>query len=133
MIMHTRFQLYDDVRICHLDFTDLLSEDEAVRRIEEAKRVIAREPPKSVYTITDVSGSRVTPRLRSAMAELSQHNEPYVIFGAVVVTTNIQRAILRGIIRFTGRRLMAAESVVAAVAAVTTEARSVSAATMAGR
>src|SRR5258708_36361121 len=116
--MRTQFRLYNGPRICHLEFTNSSSESEAMEAIEEAKRVIAAEPLNSVYTITDVTGSRVTSKTRAALQQLTLHNKPYVVFGAVVGVTPIQRVILRGIIQLTGRRLMAAESMAAAAAAV---------------
>ncbi len=121
--MRTQFRLHDGVRICHLDFTNVADEKEALRAIEDAKRIIAAEPPKSVYTITDVTGSRATPALRAALQDLTAHNKEYVVFGAVIGITAIQRAVLRGIILLTGRRLVAAESMIAAVVAIQQEAR----------
>lgn len=121
--MRTQFRLHDGVRICHLDFSQLPGEEEALEAIKEAKRVIAAEPPKSVYTITDVTGSRVTPTIRMALHDLTEHNKPYVVFGAVVGLTTIQRVILRGIIQLTGRRLVAAESMAAAVDALKQEVK----------
>ena len=121
--MRTQFRLHDGVRICHLDFSHVADEEEALTTIQEAKRIIAAEPPKSVYTITDVTGSRATPKLRAALQDLTAHNKKYVVYGAVVGVTSIQRAVLRGIILLTGRRLIAAESMAAAVAAIQQEAR----------
>ena len=121
--MRTNFRPYDDVRVCHLDFSNLADEDEALRAIEEARLIIAGEPAKSVYTITDVTGSRVTSSLRQALYTLTQHNKPFVVFGAVVGVTPIQRVILRGIIQLTGRRLAAAETMDEAVQAVVKEAK----------
>lgn len=120
--MYTTFKLHDGVRICHLDFTNVQDEADALKRVNEAKAVIAREPLHSVYTLTNVEGSRATPKLRSAMHELTQHNKPYVIFGAVVGVTPIQRGMLRGIILLTGRKLVAAESMEAAIEALKREA-----------
>ena len=119
----TEFRLYDGVRICLLDFTHLATEEEGAVAIAEAKAIIAKEPPKSVYTITDVTGSRVTPKLRAALTDLTQHNKPYVVSGAVVGVTAIQRVILRGIVQLTGRRLVACESMEDAVAAVSKEVK----------
>lgn len=119
----TEFRLYDGVRICLLDFTHLATEEEGAVAIAEAKAIIAKEPPKSVYTITDVTGSRVTPKLRAALTDLTQHNKPYVVSGAVVGMTAIQRVILRGIVQLTGRRLVACESMEDAVAAVSKEVK----------
>jgi len=101
--MRTQFRLHDGVRICHLDFSHVADEEEA--------------------PITDVTGSRATPKLRAALQDLTAHNKKYVVYGAVVGVTSIQRAVLRGIILITGRRLIAAESTAAAVAAIQHEAR----------
>jgi hypothetical protein len=57
--MYTTFKLHDGVRICHLDFTNVQDEEDALFRVNEAKAVIAKEPLQSVYTITNVA--RVTP------------------------------------------------------------------------
>ena len=120
--MRTHFRLHDGVRICHLDFTDVKNEEEALKVVAEAKQVIGAEPPNSVYTLTDVTGSRATPKIRAALHDLTTHNKQYVVFGAVVGLTPIQRVVLRGIIQLTGRRLVAAESIPAAVAALKREA-----------
>ncbi len=121
--MRTHFRMHDGVRICHLDFSHVPDEVEALKAIAEARRIIGAEPPRSVYTLTDVTGSRATPKIRTALQALTEHNKPYVVFGAVVGITSIQRAVLRGIILLTGRRLIAAESMAAAVAALRLEAR----------
>ena len=121
--MRTNFRLHDGVRICHLDFSHIPTEEAALAAIAEAKKVIAGEPHQSVYTITNVTGSRVTNTLRNALNDLTQHNKPYVRFGAVVGATAIQRVILRAIIQITGRRLFAAESMAEAVAVVVKEAK----------
>lgn len=119
--MRTQFRLHDGVRICHLDFSNLLNEEEALEAIDEAKHVIAAEPPKSVYTITDVTGSRVTPTIRKALQDLTDHNHLFVILGAVVGLGTLERVVLRGIVQLTGRRLVAVDSMAAAVDALSRE------------
>ena len=121
--MRTTFQMHDGVRICHLDFSNTSGEPEVLAAIAELKKVIAAEPPRSVYTITNVANSIVTSRIRAALQDLTTHNKPFVIFGAVTGLSGIQRVILRGIIQLTGRRLVAAESMEAAVEAVVREAK----------
>lgn len=108
--VRTQFIVDRGVRICILDFSHLPDEGSALLAIEEAKRFIAREPKKSVYTLTDVTGSRVTSGIRSALHALTQANAPYVIAGAVVGLTSIQMIILRGIVQMTKRRLVVANS-----------------------
>jgi len=105
--MRTNFTTHKGVRICVLDFSDIASEDEALGAIAEAKTIIGRAQRASVYTLTDVTGSRVTSGLRNALHDLTKANKPYVVAGAVVSVTAIQSVILRGIVQVTGRRLVA--------------------------
>ena len=108
--MRTTFITDRGVRICVLDFTHVPDEDTALAAIDEARRIITSEPPKSVYTLTDVTGSRVTSRIRSALHDLTTANAPYVVAGAVVGVTNLQMVILRGIVQLTRRRLIVSKS-----------------------
>ena len=105
--MRTTFTTHKGVRICVLDFSNVASESEALHAIDEAKVLIGREPKGSVRTLTDVTGSRVTSTIRSALHDLTKANKPYVVAGAVVGVTAIQSVILRGIVQVTGRRLVA--------------------------
>ena len=105
--MRTTFTTHKGVRICVLDFSNVTSEAEALGAIAEARAIIGKEPPHSVLTLTDVTGSRVTGTLRTALHELTKANKPYVVAGAVVGVTAIQSVILRGIVQVTGRRLVA--------------------------
>lgn len=108
--MRTTFTTQKGVRICVLDFSSITSDTEALRAIDEAKTIIGREPQGTVYTLTDVTGSRVTSTIRNALHELTKANKPYVVAGAVVGVTGIQSVILRGIVQITGRRLVAKNS-----------------------
>ena len=105
--MRTTFTAHEGVRICVLDFSNVTSEAEALRAIDEAKTIIGNEPQASVYTLTDVTGSRVTSAIRNALYELTKANKPYVVAGAVVGVAAIQGVILRGIVQVTRRRLVA--------------------------
>jgi len=105
--MRTSFTTHKGVRICVLDFSNIASESEALGAIDEARTIIGKEQRASVYTLTDVTGSRVTSGLRNALHELTKANKPYVVAGAVVGVTAIQSVILRGIVQVTGRRLVA--------------------------
>ena len=105
--MRTTFTTHKGVRICVLDFANITDEAEALRAIDEAKAIIGKEPPSSVYTLTDVTDSWVTSAIRTALHELTKANKPYVVAGAVVGVTGLQSVILRGIVQVTRRRLVA--------------------------
>src|SRR4026208_807958 len=121
--MRTTFTAHEGVRICVLDFSNITSEAEALRAINEAKTRIGKEPQASVYTLTDVTGSRVTSAIRNALHDLTKANKPYVVAGAVVGVTAIQSVILRGIVQVTRRRLVAKSSRAEAMAWLANEAK----------
>ena len=108
--MNTTVTTHRGVRVAILDFSNRADEKTSLGVIEEARQIIARERPKSIYTLTDVTGSFVTPRLRTALHDLTKANAPFVIAGAVVGLTTIQMIILRGIVQVTKRRLVAMSS-----------------------
>ena len=121
--MRTTFTTHKGVRICVLDFSNITSEAEALRAIDEAKTIIGREPHSSVRTLTDVTGSRVTSAIRNALHELTKANKPYVVAGAVVGVTALQSVILRGIVQITRRRLVAKHTRVEAMEWLANEAK----------
>jgi hypothetical protein len=121
--MRTTFTTHEGVRICILDFSNISGEPEALRAIAEAKTTIGKEPQASVYTLTDVTGSRVTSAIRNALHDLTKANKPYVVAGAVVGVTAIQGVILRGIVQVTRRRLVAKSTRAEAMAWLANEAK----------
>ena len=91
------------VAFCSFDFTNLRSDPEALEAIREARAVVSAEAPKSLLTLTDVTGSRMSLPVIAALRELVAHNEPYVIKSAVIGMTIVHRVALRQIVRITGR------------------------------
>ena len=83
--MRTTFTTHKGVRICVLDFSNITSEAEALRAIDEAKTIIGNEPQV-------LEQMKVDP----ALSDLP-----------VVGVTAIQGVILRGIVQVTRRRLVA--------------------------
>jgi len=82
----THFIDHRGQRLLMLDYTNLGTDlDQLKAEIDRSKGVIAREPPASVLTLTDVRGSKITPGAVKAMQELVQFNAPYVRWSAVVV------------------------------------------------
>ena len=120
--MRTTFTTHRGVRICVLDFSNITSEAEALRAMDDAKTIIGKEPHSSVHTLTDVTGSRVTSAIRTALHDLTKANKPYVVAGAVVGVTALQAVILRGIVQITGRRLVAKNTRAEAMEWLATEA-----------
>lgn len=108
--MRVSFIEHRGARVAMLDFTKVTDDSLAIAVIDQARFAIAKEAPKSIYTLTDVTGSRVTPLVRNALQQLTKANAPYVIGGAVVGLSTIQSVVFRGIVQITKRRLVSVPS-----------------------
>lgn len=104
--MRVSFIEHRGARVAVLDFSNVTDDALAIAVIDQALFRIVKEEPKSIYTLTDVTGSPVTPRVRTALQRLTKGNEPYVIGGAVVGLNSVQSVVLRGIVQMTKRRLV---------------------------
>jgi hypothetical protein len=104
-----RFIEHKGKKILHLDFAHAKS-DEVLRIIEEARPTIAAQPPKSVFTLTDVTDSGFNSQVSDAMKEFVAHNKPYVAASAVVGVTGLKQIIFNAVMKFSGRQLHAFNS-----------------------
>jgi hypothetical protein len=95
-------------RIVFMNFAAVNDLEEALGIIEEARRFVAAQPRDgTLLTLVDVGGSRFDERVVQALKKLAAHNRPFVLAGAVVGMTPLQRVVYRIINTFSGRRLAA--------------------------
>ena len=98
-------------RIVFMDFTGIVDPEEALRTIEEARQFVAAQPRTgTLLTLVDVQNSRFNDRIVEALKALASHNRPWVLAGAVVGMSPLQRVVYRIVNAFTGRRLAAFET-----------------------
>ncbi len=97
-------------RILHLDFSGT-KPDEILQIIAQAKTAIAAQPPQSVLTLTDVTGSSFDSKVSDAMKEFVTHNKPYVVAGAVVGIHGLKQIIFNAVLKFSGRHLAAFDTI----------------------
>jgi len=93
-------------KILHLNFADC-TPDEVLQVIEISKAAIRTQSPQSVHTLTDVTNTAFNSKVSEAMKEFVIHNKPYVIAAAVVGVTGLKQIIYNAIMRFSGRKLTA--------------------------
>ena len=96
-------------RILHLDFSHFKAE-QVLPVIEQARAIIAAQPPKSVYTLTDVTESGFNSKVSDSLKEFVAHNKPFVAASAVVGVTGLKQIILNAVMKFSGRHLHAFDS-----------------------
>jgi hypothetical protein len=93
-------------KILHLNFADC-SAEEVLKTIELSKAAIRTQSPGSVYTLTDVTNTAFNSKVSEAMKEFVVHNKPYVVAAAVVGVTGLKQVIYNTVMKFSGRKLTA--------------------------
>jgi len=101
-----RFIDHQGKKILHLDFSHCKAA-EVLQVIDQAKAVIVTQPPKSVMTLTDVTGTGFNSDVSESMKAFVNHNKPYVAAAAVVGVTGLKQIIFNAVVRFSGRKLSA--------------------------
>ena len=106
----TTFTEYKRKRIARLDFSAIAEEPEALAAIAEATEIIQKQPPKSLYTLTIVRGSRFNSVVLSAMKKLAADNGPFVRAGAIVGMGTLHKAAYLTVMYFSKRTIPAFDS-----------------------
>ena len=89
-------------KIIIIDFTDRSRIQEG---IDLAKPIIAKCPPGSLLTMTDLSGLVFNSDMIQAFKEFTEHNKPYVKAGAIVGVKGIQKVAYDAVMRFSQRTI----------------------------
>ncbi|HEX8391941.1 MAG TPA: hypothetical protein VF665_06265 [Longimicrobium sp.] len=98
-----RFIEHAGARILLIDLSNLQAEAEILDQIERVRDLVARQPPASVRTITNVTGARYTPPVMDALKKLTAHNKPYVTAAAVVGMQGVHKVLFRAVLLFSRR------------------------------
>jgi len=108
----TQFIEHAGRRIVYLNFAGVDDVEEGLRVIEQARLFVAAQPKqKNLLTLVNVEKSKFDDRIVQALKQLAKHDQPWVMAGAVVGMSPLQRVIYRVINAFSGRRLAAFETV----------------------
>ena len=99
-----KFIVHKQRRILLYDFTQLPDTSDALKLIEHAGKIAARQSERSIFTLTDITGSRYDRDVTFALQGLAKHNKPYVIAGAAVGVSGLQNVVFRSILAFSGRK-----------------------------
>lgn len=87
------------------DFAGLGWGEEFTGAVDEAKRYIAAQPPKSVLSVFDATHAHYNADVLAALKDFAKHNEPYIRASTVVGVEGILSIALMAVSRFSGRTL----------------------------
>ena len=93
------FTEYKGKKFLYIDMSKCNAE-EMLAVIANAGEIIRKQPEKSVFSLTDVTGAWFDPDVNDAMKEFLSGNKPYVIAAAVVGVTGSK------IMKIFGRKLV---------------------------
>ncbi len=100
-----RYIEHNGRKILFHDFSRFTRTEDVLAAIDESRHIVRLQPPASVLTLTDVTGSHFNREIVEALKELTKGNKPYVKAGAIVGLSGIQRVVYVAVTQFTGRRL----------------------------
>lgn len=104
------FTEYKGKKILVEDFSNISNPAELIGLIEEARKVIASQPPKSVLAVLDASHSKFNNEVLSAMKEFTKANSPYVKHACVVGIDGLLNVALTAVSKFSGRSFKSCSS-----------------------
>lgn len=93
---------YERKRLLRLDYVGL-SPEAVIAYMEQAKPVIATEPPRSVRLLS-VVGIHMTEEIAAALKRFAMHNRPFVLASAIVGATPFQKSAIGLAITAQGRK-----------------------------
>lgn len=94
-------------QVALLDFSGLVGEAEGLAAIADAATLVQAQSPKSVYTLTNVTGARFNAATLTAMKSLAADNAPYVRAGAVYGMSTLLKAAYLTVMYFSRRQIPA--------------------------
>ncbi len=99
-----RFVEHQSRRLLLLDFSQC-SAEEVLQTIGDAEKTIRVQPPRSLLTLTDVTGTRYNLEVTQAMKEFVHANKPHVRAAAVVGIDGLKKIVYEAVMRFSGRNV----------------------------
>lgn len=99
---NTKFIDFEGYKILMIDFSNAELE-EIVAVAKEVKLIVGKEPLKSVFTITNVNGIRISFGTIRVLKDLAVANKPFVKASAAIGLSSLQKVELDIIMKFSGR------------------------------
>lgn len=101
---------YKHIQIVYIDFSNLRKPEEIYSEMEIAFAFIRKYPPKSLYTLTNISGMHFNNEIFNRFTTYAKGNTPYVKAGAVVGMAGMMQIFYNSFTRITSRDIKAFSS-----------------------
>jgi len=93
----------DGKNFIYIDLSDLRTNEDFLEMTKEVEPVVAKYPPLSLYTITNVENVRFDSASKEFVARYMVHNKPYVKYGALIGIDGIKKIMTNMVLALSGR------------------------------
>ena len=87
----------------YIDLSNIKTAAELLETTEEIKPIIAKYPPESLYTVTNIADFNVDSEKKDILTAYLSHNKPYVKFSAVIGMDGVKKIMTDLAFKITGR------------------------------
>lgn len=95
-----RFLEHHGRKILLIDYSNVTDDEGILKIVEERKRVVAAQPPRSLVTLTDVTGARFTKKVMDTVRQAAVLDRPFVRRAAMVGVDTLPKGLLEGVENF---------------------------------
>jgi len=96
----------DGNNFIYIDASNIRKNDDFIDLADSIKKIIAKYPDKSVYTIINIDGITFDTDTKQIFAECFEHHKQYVKYGAVIGLDGIKKIMFNGVVKCSGRENM---------------------------
>ena len=108
MMDRVRFEEFtrDGKSFMYVDFSDLKSNESFTEVFDTVTPKIAKYPPCTLYTITNVANIRFDTETKEFVAQYMRHNKQYVKYAAIIGIDGIKKMFANAVFELSGRNNM---------------------------
>jgi len=89
--------------IVYIDFSVAKTSEDFSEAFEKIERAVACYPKNSIYTITNMAGTRIDTFSKDNFIKYAEHNKPYVKKGVLIGVDGITKIVIGNIFDKAGR------------------------------
>lgn len=97
----------EGIPILYVDFSNMKTKEEVLNLISLVKKSISIRPPKSIFTLTNLSNMYFNTEVYTAISDYARMNEPYVKASAVVGLSGLMMIFYNGFLKLSKRDVRA--------------------------
>lgn len=98
---------YQNMEIVYVDFSHIRNQEKVYQAMDYAASYIRRQLPRSIYTLTNITGMYFNTDIFNRISVYAKQNSPYVKGSAVVGMSGLMQIFYNNFSRISGREVKA--------------------------